>query len=208
MVYVILVHIFLKLKKLRNNFEGIFMYNRMIISGFILLLFLFIDVNSLTLANASLEELTYESAVVIHGTVESVHCEWEDESGHTIRTIVRLQVEEYLKGSGASYIQVEQMGGQIGDIGDVIVGTPILNKGDEVILFLVNDQGVLKIHSIALGCYKVVQTSDGLSRAVNDLSATHLIDPDTDKVISRENSIFSYPINQFENQIRSIADQQ
>jgi hypothetical protein len=205
MVYVDFIYIFLKLKKLRNNFEGIFMYNRIIISGFILLLFLFIDVNSLTLANASLEELTNESAVVIHGSVESVRCEWEDESGHTIRTIVGLPVKEYLKGSGSSFLQVEQMGGQIGDIGDVIVGTPVLNKGDEVILFLVSDQGVLKIHSIALGCYKIMQTSDGINRAVNDLSDTHLIDPITDKVISRGNSILSYELSQFMNRIRSIA---
>lgn len=184
------------------------MYNRMIISGLVFLLFLFINANSLTLANASLGELTNESSVVIHGTVESVRCEWEDESEHTIRTIVRFQVEEYLKGSGGWYVQVEQMGGQIGDIGDVIVGTPILKKGDEVILFLVNDQGVLKIHSIALGCYKIIHTPDGIRRAVNDLSDTHLIDPITDKVISRENSILSYELNQFINGIKSITDQQ
>lgn len=184
------------------------MYNRMIITGFIFLLLLFVDAKSLTLAKASLEELTSESAVVIHGTVESVHCEWEDESGHTIRTIVGLQVKEYLKGSGNPFLQVEQMGGQIGDIGDVVVGTPVLKKGDEVILLLINDNGTLKIHSIALGCYKIVETRDGTMNAVNDLSDTHLIDLDTDKVISRENSIISYQLNQFVNRIRSIADQQ
>lgn len=184
------------------------MYNRFLLTGITFLLFLFIDAKSLTLAKASLEELTHESAVIVHGKVESVRCEWEDESGHTIRTIVRLQVEEYLKGSDGPYVEVEQKGGQIGDIGDVIVGTPVLNKGDEVLLFLMNDQGTLRIHSIALGCYKVIQTPDGIRKAVNDLSDTHLIDQNTHKVISRENSVFSYPVNQFENQIRSIADQQ
>lgn len=193
---------------MRNNFEGMFMYNRMIITGFIFLLLLFVDAKSLTLAKASLEELTSESAVVIHGTVESVHFEWEDESGHTIRTIVGLQVKEYLKGSGSSFLQVEQMGGQIGDIGDVVVGTPVLKKGDEVILFLMNDNGTLKIHSITLGYYKVVETKEGTILAVNDLSDTHLIDPNTHDVISRENSVFSYPLNQLMNQIRLIADQQ
>jgi len=180
----------------------------MIISGFIFLLFLFIDANSLTLAKASLEELTTESAVVIHGTVEATHCEWEDESGHTIRTIVRVKVKEYLKGAGSPYVQVEQMGGQIGDIGDVVVGTPVLKKGDEVILFLMNDNGTLKIHSIALGYYKVVETKEGTILAVNDLSDTHLIDPNTHDVISRENSVFSYPLTKLMNQIRLIADQQ
>lgn len=182
------------------------MFRRIITFSLLFLSLAFIKANSLTLAKASIEELTLESSIVVHGKVFSIRSEWDDESLKTIKTIVTLNVIEYLKGTEQQYLVFEQMGGQIGDIGDVISGTPVLKKGDEVILFLQNNQGILRIHSIALGCFRVVAGKDGTEKVVNDLSDTHLMNPITQKYISPDKSIFVYDLIQFINDVKGITN--
>ena len=102
----------------------------------------------LTVKDASIEELTFESRLIVHGKVESVKYVWEDQNLKKINTLVKIQVIDYLKGTGDSEIDVVQMGGKMDDIEDIIYGTPRLKENDEVLLFLVKENNHYVIHSI------------------------------------------------------------
>lgn len=163
---------------------------------------------SLTLSRATTEELTNESAIVLHGRVKSVEYLWENENLRTINTFITVDVDEYIKGSDDYQIVVKQMGGQIGDIGDVISGTPSLEPGEEVVLFLVESNGSYEIHSIALGLFRVFIGQDNSKQVINDLRNVYLIDPVTRQIVQPEDALTSFPLNAFISEIKSyIKDQ-
>ncbi len=159
----------------------------------------------LTLAKASLEELTRESVIIAHGRVIGLESRWENASHTAIETAVRFEVNEYLKGSGPAQLEFFQMGGQIGDFGDVVPGTPHLVKGQELVLFLQAHRGKLEIHSIALGCFTVVTKEDGNKYVMNDLRNINLVDPKTGKEIQPEDALTYLPLSSFLSKIRSLV---
>ena len=81
----------------------------------VLLLFTAQRGSSLTLAKASVEELTTESILIIKGVVHSTESQWEDANHRAINTYVTVYVSRYIKGVGESQIVFKQKGGQIGD---------------------------------------------------------------------------------------------
>lgn len=161
---------------------------------------------ALTLAKASLEELTRESVIIAHGRVVGLEARWENPSHTAIETAVRFQVDEYLKGSGPAELEVVQMGGRIGDFGDVVPGTPHLVKGQELVLFLQSNRGKLEIHSIALGCFRVITKEDGSKYVMNDLRNINLVDPETGREIQPEDALTYLPLHTFLSQVRALVE--
>ncbi len=99
----------------------------------------------------SLEQLTRSATFVVHGMVSEVEAT-EDEKTGAISTLVRLRVEEALKGTGFGEVEVEVEGGRVGDRSMVIAGSPRFEIGEEVLLFLMRAPG---------GRYHVVEMSQG-----------------------------------------------
>jgi len=118
-------------------------------------------------------------------------------------TFVTINVFDYLKGTDKPEVIVKQMGGQIGEWGDVISGTPQLRKGDEVILFLVNNKESYEIHSIALGAFRVYSNDLGEKRVINDFRNVNLIDPSTGREVKADEANPSFALFPFLSQIRS-----
>ena len=168
-----------------------------------LLLLLSSVIFALTLAKATVEELTQESTLIVHGIVQQVESRWENQDQGTINSFITVDVVEYIKGMDESSLVVKQMGGQIGDWGDVISGTPVLNKGDEVVLFLVKHQNSYEIHSIALGLFRVYADDLGQKMVINDLQNINLIDPSTGKPVEGDETNPAFSLYQFLGQIRS-----
>ena len=158
---------------------------------------------ALTLLKTTVEELTQESNLIIHGTVQEVECRWENRAQGTINTFITVNVFDYLKGTDDSRVVVKQLGGQIGDWGDVISGTPVLRKGDEVILFLVENEESYEIHSIALGLFRVYSKELGEKMVINGLRNVNLIDPATGQEVKGDKANPSFALFPFLNQIRS-----
>jgi hypothetical protein len=156
----------------------------------------------LTVAKISLDRMTLGSNLIIYGTVVSAHSLWE---GQAINTYTSIRVKETLKGEGREFITVKQMGGRVGDITDEVTGSPELNQGEDVILFLVDWQGNYWIHSIVLGKFSIV-TQNGNLVAYNDLNNVGLIDPVTNReVIDATEKINAFSLDSFLNEIRSLS---
>lgn len=161
----------------------------------------------LTIAKASLQELATESAIIVHGEINSVEYQWEDESQRAINTFLTIEVNQYLKGSGESHIVVKQMGGKIGDLTDEVHGTPVFEPGEEVVLFLLEHHGAYFIHSIALGSFRVFSDQENTKRVMNDLRNIHLIDPETGKEVLPEDAVTAFHFDAFISKINSFVSQ-
>lgn len=181
---------------------------KVIILSFLVVLFMCIgDLFSLTIKDASTEELSIESDLIIVGQVKSIKCIWENESLKRINTVIKVEILEYLKGESTKELQIVQMGGGIDDIEDIIVGTPKLKKGDEVILFLVLKNKNYEIHSIALGCYKVILDKNNNKMAINDLRNVHLVSENFENTFSGDQKIKSFDFLKFRKSIKSTLKQ-
>ncbi len=178
------------------------MRKNLLITVSVLLLFSSV-IFALTLAKATVEELTQESTLIVHGIVQKIENQWENQDEGTINSFVTIDVFEYIKGMDESSLVIRQMGGQIGDWGDVIPGTPVFSKGDEVILFLVKHQNSYEIHSIALGLFRVYEDDLGQKMVINDLRNINLIDPVTGNPVAGDEANPAFTLSQFRGQIRS-----
>ena len=149
-------------------------------------------ISGLTIKDASIEELTVESDLIVHGKIQSVRYEWDDKNLKKISTIVEVSVFEYLKGDDERTIEIVQMGGKMDDIEDIIYGTPKLNTNDEVLLFLVKENEQYAIHSIALGCYKVLTNDKNQKTAINELYGVNLIKENNTNIQSEHVKKYSF----------------
>lgn len=170
------------------------------------LIFLFILLNrgfSLTVEYISLDRMTKESQLIVYGKVISQYSIWEDKSIYTYTTI---EIYDVLKGNYKSNkVVVKQMGGTVGYISQVVDGTPKLELGKEVILFLRDWKGAYWIHSIVLGHYNVI-VEKGKKFVFNDLNNIGLIDPTTKKLITSPNKIENrFEFTSFVNTVKSYA---
>lgn len=158
---------------------------------------------SLTVEYIGLERMTKESQLIVYGKVISSYSTWEDKSIFTYTTI---EIKELIKGEYKSQkIVVKQMGGTIGYISQVVDGTPKLEIGKEVVLFLRDWKGAYWIHSIVLGHFQVYEEK-GIIFAVNSLNNVGLIDPSTKKLITDVSRIENrFELNAFIQQIKNYA---
>jgi hypothetical protein len=84
----------------------------------------------------SLDELIYVADQIVVGEVVQVEARFARE-GRAIYTYVDVAVTERLKGQPAGEIlTVWVLGGEVGDVGLSVAGTPEFDVGEEVVLFL------------------------------------------------------------------------
>ncbi len=163
---------------------------------------------SLTIARATLKELSNESELIVRARVTSSHCQWENEVQKNVYTFSDLDVIETIKGEKVNKITIRQLGGQIGDWGMIISGTPYLQKGDEAIFFLVRNGDFFEIHSIALGLFRIFKDESGNEKAMNDLGSIQLIDPLTGREISPVEKIQTFEVSSFINLIKTYTSEE
>ena len=159
--------------------------------------------SALTIKDATIEELSLESDLIVIGNVKSIDYVWEDQSLKKINTNIQIEVAEYLKGEGNKILEITQMGGRIDDIEDIILGTPKLNINEEILLFLVIDNNKYVIHSIALGCYKIILDEKSQKIAYNNLSNVNLISQDSNGNLQNLNVNKVYKIHDLYREINS-----
>ena len=154
----------------------------------------------LTVKKTSVEELTSTSQLIVQARVGTAFAQWENKN---IYTYTQLQVIESIKGSAPEKVTVKQLGGRVGQDALDVPGTPKLNEGDEVVLFLVRWNDAYWVHSIVLGKFSV-ERSEGRVEAINDLNNVGLIDPVTGQEItdaaSKRNAM---PLDALKREIRS-----
>lgn len=174
-----------------------------LISFFVLVFLSVQSLSALTVELIGLERMTKESQIIIYGKVLSFYSVWE---GHSIYTYTTVEIKELIKGNFSSKkIVVKQMGGTVGYISQIIDGTPKLEIGKEVVLFLRDWKGAYWIHSIVLGHFQVYE-ENGKQFAVNSLNNINLIDPVTKKEITDVSRLENrFELNAFIQSIKKMA---
>jgi hypothetical protein len=158
---------------------------------------------ALTVKKATIEELSTEAGLVIQGRVLRSSARWENTA---IYTYTEIEVTEVLKGTVGSTVTVKQLGGMVGPDALDVPGTPELDEGEEVVLFLVDWKGHYWIHSVVLGMFTIVE-EEGDRLAVNDLNNVGLIDPATGlEITDAAGKMNAIPLPSFKEQIRSYVE--
>jgi hypothetical protein len=92
-------------------------------------------VRATVIVPADLAELSHDARAIARGRVAAVTGRWTEDR-RTIETIVKLEVDRYLKGSFGGTIEFRVPGGELGRYRNVVVGAPEFAVGDRVIVFL------------------------------------------------------------------------
>jgi hypothetical protein len=105
---------------------------------------------------ATVTELAAEARAIAHGRI--VRIDARQGEGRRVERIVTVQVFDYLKGGLGNVVQLQLPGGEFGRYRTIMIGTPELEEGDEVVLFLGQREGeplpyVLGFHQ---GVYRLV----------------------------------------------------
>ncbi len=85
----------------------------------------------------SVEDLTARSAIVVRGKVLAQQAAWDD-GQRKIYTFTEVEVGSTVFAEGAvpERVVVRSMGGEVGDVGMKVAGTPKFSVGEDVFLFL------------------------------------------------------------------------
>jgi len=108
-------------------------------------------------------ELGAESALVVRGEVVGVRSYW-NEKRTKIFTAARVAVDETYKGSGASTVDVIQLGGVVDNVKVTVQGALSWKEGEEIVLFLEPYDGP----SAAAAAFQVSGFSQGKFSVVRD----------------------------------------
>lgn len=158
---------------------------------------------ALTVEKASLEKLVRDSHLIVMGKVLSSKSVWE---GNNIYTHITVRINGRLKGNYSAHeVTVKQLGGKVGEVGEIVDGSPTFRPGEEVILLLVSWQDAFWVHSIVLGKFAVLE-ENGERYAMNDLRNIGLIDPVTKhEIMGEEVKTSRIPLGSFLTEIRSLV---
>jgi hypothetical protein len=104
-----------------------------------------------------------------------------------------------MKGSRRTAVLIRQIGGQVGSLNLHVAGMPRYNPGDQVILFLKDQQdGTFQVIGLNQGKYEI---ADGY--AISNLSGLELIDPKSGRIVEA-GVVDRTPLTAFKNRIREL----
>jgi hypothetical protein len=142
----------------------------------------------------TIEQMAAESACVTRGRVVSQQAAW-DEAHRRIYTYTEIQVLERIhsKGSVPDTVVVRTLGGEVGEIGMKVSGTPKFEVGEEVVVFLRHDpvdehqfqvvgmsQGKFAVERADKGAIYAVPSVEGLAFARPSAEGKMMVDETTD----------------------------
>ena len=124
--------------------------------------------NATTFVERPFPESVERAPNIVHGVAGTGRSEWsEDQAGtRRIYTYTDFDVIEGLKGGvpeGVT-IQVRSLGGDIDGVGLRVPGTAKFKRGEEVVVFLMNENsdGSYDVKGLMMGRYSVVEDEDGI----------------------------------------------
>lgn len=106
----------------------------------------------------TLKELSADSQISVVGTALDAQSRWETVAGRKrIVTTTRLRVNETIAGSApGAELLVRTLGGQVGDVGQVVHGEALLLIGEDSVLFLADiGGGEHAVSAMAQGHYPI-----------------------------------------------------
>jgi len=134
-----------------------------------------------TLVGLDLPELSRLSDVVVHGKVASVQAHWTGDHQRIV-TEVQVEVTEAFKGQAGKTVLIDQPGGVVGDIGQLVQGVAAFTAGEEVVVFLGRRPGErFMLTGMGQGKFRVARSTDGKAAFAvpEDLGGALVVDPAT-----------------------------
>ena len=124
------------------------------ILGALIMLF-FIPISLSHAQEKALDRLIEDSNLIIVGNVKEIKCEWENGN---IWTYVTIECSQTLKGNNKlNEITIRSLGGNVGNISQIISGSPKFKVGEILLSFLKKDkhsEGIYYCIGGGLGKYR------------------------------------------------------
>ncbi len=150
--------------------------------------------NATIVVPLSLEDLTVRSRAVVRATVRQHQSAW-DEDHKRIYSYTELSVTEVISGEAPETLLVRTLGGEVGDIGMKVSGTPRFVLDQEVVVFLRRDsmdpddftvvgmsQGLYRIERDSAGRVMAVPGAEGLAYARKGRDGQRIVDTNTEAI--------------------------
>jgi hypothetical protein len=126
-----------------------------------------------------LEALTGRSRHVLLGEPLDAYSVWERVGGRKhIVTYTRVRAHELLAGADprADEVLVRTLGGQVGELGEMVHGEAVLRVGHRSVLFVMPSQDALAVTAMAQGHYPLRREAADIERLLRSPHANELID--------------------------------
>lgn len=150
------------------------------------------------LRGLSLTQLCDRSSTIVRGRVERTEATWRD---GRIYTAVHLRVEATLAGprSAGQTVTFWRLGGEVGHIGQRVIGAPTFRVGERVIVFLQRFRGRLFVTGMFQGKVRVLPaTSTAPTRVAPAISRA--------AVLGTKRALRRYPaLSTFESTVRQLV---
>lgn len=130
-----------------------------------------------TLMGLSIADLTQSSELVVRGVVSATRCEKDAKSGR-LYTYTTITPSTAYKGQPAKSIVVRQIGGSWQGMEQWIPGTPRLKVGQDLVLFLIRENGLHFLKGMSQGLFEVVR-ENGVEMAIQNLHGASVVTKDT-----------------------------
>lgn len=113
-----------------------------------------------TLLAEDLASLTRSSTAVVRGTVVASTARWTADKARIV-TETTLSVRERWKGEAGATVVVQQPGGEVGEVGQLVHGVARFRPGEEVVVFLEARGPRFLVTGMLQGKFLVERSSDG-----------------------------------------------
>ncbi len=128
-------------------------------------------VRAAVLRYLSLEDQCERAKIIVVAHAAGQSADWDD-NRLRIYTDTRFEVEQTVKGGVAGVVTVRQLGGQVGEVGMSVAGSPMLAKGGRYVLFLDRrPDGKYRVVGLSQGCYPVLTDAGGKARVLPNMAA-------------------------------------
>ena len=108
-----------------------------------------------TIAKLSFDQLTDKADLVVSGTVSRSWTAWDAEHKY-IWTHYQVSVLSEIKGSAGRSVEIEELGGIVGDSGMAVPGSVVYQTGEKVLVFLSRwPNGYLRTTGWGQGKYRI-----------------------------------------------------
>jgi hypothetical protein len=148
--------------------------------------------------------LVAAAPIIVHGEVVDVRSDWSS-GRRAVETFITLHVDEYLKGDLGPEITIRVPGGQLGRYRTIMVGAPVFERGDELVLFL--NPGAPQYPSIvglSQGAFRVVRMPGTSARVVTPPAVATVPRADGERVRRGDEMRRPVSIDQFRRLIRRV----
>lgn len=163
-----------------------------------------------TLVRQSVERLARENSAALTARVVDLHSYWNEDHSF-IFTDVTLRPTSVLKGlRGGSDVTMTLMGGTVGEITTLVIGSPELVPGSEYLMFL-NDEELpggrvrTTVRDLVQGVFEVSRVN---GRAVaRSLAIGHPLQPDAEGLTDPAGGYAGIALEELEAQVRAARNE-